>query len=396
MKVLMYCQHVLGIGHLVRSTEIARALARDAEVTFISGGASVGGFPFPPSVRLVQLPAIQTDEEFGALERCGSSQTLEEVREARRERLLSLLDEIRPDALVVELFPFGRKRFAFELIPLLERARDRYGETLVACSLRDILVEKSDQAKHEERVCRIVNAYFDLILVHGDPSFQRLDETFHRTADLQCEIRYTGFVQQEAAVTPPRAAGPPPAHAIVVSIGSGRYRQGQWLLENVIRAAARLRGQIPHLFRVFAGPFIPEEVYQALQALAREAGNVEIERYSPDFVECLKGAELSISMGGYNTVMNILATGVRSLVYPYTANDDREQHIRARKLESLGAVELLHPEMLQPEVLAPKIAQMLAKTPARLELDMDGAANTARILRRAVSNRLGQMSEVAR
>ena len=191
------------------------------------------------------------------------------------------------------------------------------------------------------------------------------------------------------------AAMPPASPEIVASIGSGRYRQGQWLLESVIRAASRLRTQIPHRFRVFAGPFIPEETYDALRRLAAEAGNVELEKYSPDFFEFLKRSDLSISMGGYNTVMNILATGVRSLVYPYTANDDQEQHIRARKLESLGAVELLHPEMLEPELLAARIAQMLAKTPARLDLDMNGAANTARILHSAAAGLRGKFSEVA-
>jgi predicted glycosyltransferase len=392
----MYCQHVLGIGHLVRSTEIARALSRNADVTFVSGGEAVDGFNFPPGVKLVQLPAIQTDEEFGALENCGSSQTLEELQDLRRKRLLGLFDEIRPDALVIELFPFGRKRFAFELVPLLERAQTRNSETLVASSLRDILVEKSDQAKHEERVCRIVNAYFDLILVHGDPAFQKLDETFHRVGDLHCDVRYTGFVQQEEPASATEEDSSVAGPTIVASIGSGRYRQGQLMLENVIRAAALLQEEIPHRFRVFAGPFIPPEVYEVLKRLARETRNVELDKYSPNFIDCLKRADLSISMGGYNTIMNLLATGVRSLVYPYTANDDQEQHIRARKLESLGVVELLHPEMLPPELLAPKISAMLAKTPARLALDMDGAANTARILQSAVSARIETLSGVAR
>jgi predicted glycosyltransferase len=395
MKVLMYCQHVLGIGHLVRSTEIARALSRNADVTFVSGGESVDGFAFPPGVKLVQLPAIQTDADFGALENCGSSHTLEELQDLRRKRLLGLFDEIRPDALVIELFPFGRKRFAFELLPLLERARTRNSETLVVSSLRDILVEKSDQAKHEERVCRLVNAHFDLILVHGDPAFQKLDETFHRVGDLHCDVRYTGFVQQEEPVSATEEASSVTRPTIVASIGSGRYRQGQLMLENVIRAAALLQEQIPHRFRVFAGPFIPPEVYEVLKRLARETRNVELEKYSPNFIDCLRRADLSISMGGYNTIMNLLATGVRSLVYPYTANNDQEQHIRARKLESLGVVELLHPETLPPELLAPKISAMLAKAPARLALDMDGAANTARILQSAVSARIETLSGVA-
>src|SRR2546427_786433 len=103
MKVMFYCQHVLGIGHLVRSTEIARALSRDSDVTCGGGGALGVVFLSPAGVKLVQLPPLQTDADFGALENCGSEQTVEEVQELRRAHLLGLFDEIRPDALVIEL-----------------------------------------------------------------------------------------------------------------------------------------------------------------------------------------------------------------------------------------------------------------------------------------------------
>jgi predicted glycosyltransferase len=393
MKVLMYCQHVLGIGHLVRSAEIARALSCHADVTFVSGGAAVDSFLFPKGVELVHLPAIQTDEDFGALESCETAHTLEELQDLRRYKLVGLLEALRPDALVIELFPFGRKRFAFELIPLLERTRNQSPRTLVACSLRDILVEKSDRAKHEARVCGIVNAYFDLIMVHGDPRFIRLEETFHSVEDLQCEVRYTGFVHQQE---PGSATGVGPVcPTIVASIGSGRYRQGQFLLEALVRAAALLQGQIPHLFQIFAGPFIPEDVYAGLKRLKCELHNVEIEKYSPDFLGHLKRASLSISMGGYNTVMNLLATGVPSLVYPYTANDDQEQHIRARRLQSLGIVELLHPQVLSPDLLASKIVRMLEERPVRVAFDMGGAANSANILLSAVAAQMGRQWSAA-
>ena len=40
MKVMFYCQHLQGAGHLVRSEEIARALSPGDDVTFVSGGVS--------------------------------------------------------------------------------------------------------------------------------------------------------------------------------------------------------------------------------------------------------------------------------------------------------------------------------------------------------------------
>jgi predicted glycosyltransferase len=94
--------------------------------------------------------------------------------------------------------------------------------------------------------------------------------------------------------------------------------------------------------------------------------------------------------------MNLLATGVPSLVYPYTANDDQEQHIRAKRLESLGIVELLHPETLARDLLSSEIVRMLVGRPARFRFDMDGAANTANILRSAVAARRERLCRAAR
>ena len=56
-KILFYVQHLLGIGHLVRSFRVARALA-DAgfDVTIASGGAPVPGIA-PGKARLVQFRA---------------------------------------------------------------------------------------------------------------------------------------------------------------------------------------------------------------------------------------------------------------------------------------------------------------------------------------------------
>src|SRR5215831_377648 len=121
MKLLFYCQHVLGMGHFIRSAEIVRSL-RDFEVTFLNGGVIVPGFDLLASVEVVNLPAIQADEEFRGIHVADDEQELEEVKRERTERILAEYERVRPNVLVIELFPFGRLKYAFELMPLLERA----------------------------------------------------------------------------------------------------------------------------------------------------------------------------------------------------------------------------------------------------------------------------------
>ena len=113
----------------------------------------------------------------------------------------------------------------------------------MVCSLRDILVTKSDQIRHEDWVVSIMNQYFDLLLIHSDPTFQTLDETFSRCQDLRCDVQYTGFVTQDSETEsdlPVGALTPLPQQIplILASVGGGRV--GYELLDNTVRASSLL------------------------------------------------------------------------------------------------------------------------------------------------------------
>lgn len=391
MRVMFYCQYVLGIGHWVRSSQIVRALARQSEVLFVNGGVPLPGYEIPRGVEVVQLPALETSSDFHRLNAPGQTGSVEEVQQQRKQSLEDMLHRFRPDVLVIEMFPFGRKRFAGELLPLLERARTVSKPPRIACSVRDILVAKKNQAAFEEKACQILSRYFDLVLVHGDSRFQKLDETFSRVNDIRCPVCYSGYVTQPAPVEQEPFACADRSDlcasepCIITSIGSGRYATGHLLLENVIEAAGLLGETIPHRFMIFAGPFVPDAVYDRLQKMALNKPNVELNKYTPDFQAMMRRAQLSISMGGYNTTMNVLSTGIRALMFPHTANDDQEQIIRARKLQEMGALSVLDLEDLFPWALAQKITAALAQQPCPIDINLNGAEVSAGIL-----SRLGQ------
>ncbi len=380
MNIIFYCQYVWGMGHFIRSLEFARALS-DHNVTLVAGGQEVA-VDLPDHVQLVRLPVLFMDEKFTRLMAGSPDQTVGQIQQERKQILYSLLKEKQPNIFIVELYPFGRSIFAFELEPLLEEIREgKFGPVKVVCSLRDILVEKKDPAAYEERVLQKLNRHFDVLLIHSDDGLLRLDETFTRVGDINIPVVYTGFITQQTDPAAGRRlrlelAISSEEKLIVASAGGGR--SGYKLLTSVIDAWELLRDRLPVRLEVFTGPFMENEEFEELSA--RTSAGFRIRRYTKRFLDYLYAADLSVSLAGYNTCMNLLVSKVPSLVYPYSRQ--QEQPMRADRINNLLPMKIMSEVDIQPDRLSKLIDQILHKSPPvkSIPLNLDGAANAARFL----------------
>jgi predicted glycosyltransferase len=381
MRILQYCQHFLGIGHYFRSLEISKAL-KGHEVTLVTGGTPIDT-PLPAHVQEVRLPGLMMDRDFTHLYSTDKCRSLDQVKQERRKLLADTFTRHAPDLFIVELYPFGRKALRFELDPLLEGIRNGdLPPSRVVCSLRDILVEKRDPLSYENRVIGTLNSSFHAVLVHADPSLIRLDETFSRTDDISIPVVYTGFITPkpipDAGKKLRRHLGIGKGERLVIaSAGAGRV--GFHLLEAVILASRRMETDRTLHLVVVTGPSMDLAEHDRLKSLAN--GTARVLRFTPDFLSYLAGADLSVSMAGYNTCMNILAARVPALVWPFPQN--REQRLRAERLERMGALEVMSDKDLQPSRLAPAMVRALSRrSRSRVDLDLEGAAHTAEWLER--------------
>jgi predicted glycosyltransferase len=362
--LLFYCQHSVGLGHLMRSYALCAALAERFRVVLLCGGSLPEGIARPRNVEIVALPPLGVGPD-GRFESRHPQLSVERAWAARRERILATLRAVRPAAVLVELFPFGRAKFARELVPLLEAARALGAVT--ACSLRDILVGKRpDQRAHDERACALANAHLDVVLVHCDPGFARLEETFGAYAGLRVPVEYTGFVAARGTVAAARG------DRIVVSAGGGLV--GGPLLRTAL-AAQQLTG-LP--MRLIAGPFCPPDDWHALQRAAHHG--LEVVRTVGDLAAELRRAAASLSQCGYNTALEVIRSGVPALVVPYATPEEDEQQQRAKRLARLGAVRVLDPARLEPAALARELQRLRAFEPVRPRLDLDGGHRTSELL----------------
>ena len=372
------------MGHLVRSLEFARALS-DHDVTLIAGGQEVD-VDLPGHVRLLRLPVLSMDEKFTRLIPGTPGQSVDEIRRERKKTIYSLMEKLQPDLFIVELYPFGRSMFGSELEPLLAEIREgRLGRVRTICSLRDILVEKKDPSAYEKRVIQKLNRHFDALLIHSDPEILRLEETFSRVADIEIPTVYTGFITQQTDAANGKRLRRELALSstqkfIVASAGGGR--SGYRLLTSVIDACELLRDRLPVRLEVFTGPFMENEEFRNLTA--RTSAGFRIRRYTKRFLDYLYAADLSVSLAGYNTCMNLLVTGVPALVYPYSRQ--QEQPLRANKIKTLLPMKILNTADIQPARLSDHMDQSLHRPEVKdaPSVDFDGAANAERFLTRWV------------
>jgi predicted glycosyltransferase len=380
MRVVFYCQHVLGVGHVFRSLEITKALAGH-EVVMVTGGAEVAFEP-PSGLIHERLPGLMMSPDFKHFIPLEPGVTdVDEVMARRLARFREVMARYRPDVLLVELFPFGRRAFRFELVPILQGVKaGEWGPCKAVCSVRDILVEKPDPAKYARRVLDLLNPYFHAVLVHADPTLITLDETFPAMGSIVPPVRYTGYVAQGpapgAGPALRRELGRGGAPFIVASAGGGQV--GGEVLRSAIQASVILARTRPHALAVFTGPYASDRDFDRCLALADGHDHITVERFTTRFPDYLDAADLSVSLGGYNTTMNLLAAGTYGLLYPFDQN--REQAMRTARLRERGAVGLLTGADLCPGRLASLMAEALNRPPAPCAVNIDGGAATARIL----------------
>lgn len=376
-RVLFYVQHLLGIGHLRRAATLARAMvAAGLDVTVVSGGHDIPGLNIA-GARLVQLPATRaTDVYFKKLVDQDGRPIDDDWRLARAKRLLDAWRDAEPHVVMFELFPFGRRQMRFELMPLLEAAANAAPRPAIMCSVRDILVAQHKPERNDEML-GIVEQYFDRILVHGDPTLIGFDQTFPHARRIAEKIAYTGYVVDETG----RAGGPesPGSGEVIVSAGGGAV--GLELLRTAIAARPLCRLNAAR-WRVLVGVKVDDADYQTLRNGA--GAGITVERARPDFPSLLMNCAVSISQGGYNTLMEVLRAGCRAVIVPYAGGIETEQTLRARLLAAGGGLQVVDEAALDPAGLAAAVDAAMDQPPLAVAgLNTDGAATTARMVRQA-------------
>lgn len=370
MKILFHCHHSLGIGHLMRTLQLADACLELGQVVVICGGEVPQHLRIDPRIRIEQLAPLNMAID-GTLYDPRGCDEVSDILQQRRRAVFAIADEFSPDCLVIEMFPFGRKKFSAEILALIGAVRAK-PSARVLCSVRDVLVTaRNDQPAHDLRAVRWLNQCFDAVLVHSDPSLISFEETFSVYSSIEIPIHYTGYVSRAHK----RRRGPRKP-LVVVSAGGGRV--GKQLIDIAAKSAVLIEETLGCEMLLVTGPMGEQQ-----DSSVNLTGNAKTVTFLEDFPNVLANAKLSISQCGYNTATDILGSGVPAVFVPFEAPGENEQMRRAELLAHCGRAITVPARTLSVDVLvdaARRALKLSNESDRTLDVDLEGARQSSVII----------------
>lgn len=371
MKVVIAVTHLLGSGHLARALELAKAFrVAGHEVRLVSGGFPVRHLDFA-GVELVQLPPLKSDgTDFRELLDENGDIAGEPYLRERIAMIEGCLVTFRPDIVITELFPFGRRALRGEFNALIDLARGLHRPPVVLSSVRDILAPPSKPDRIAQTTGLISN-FYDAVLVHADPEIVTLDQSWPVTPEIAEKLAYTGYV------APPRTSSPATRDGIgeiLVSTGGGAV--GTAVFQTAMQAAAIMPER---KWRLLVGGMDGAERITRLRD--RYPGSPAVlEPARPDFRQMLGKAHASVSLCGYNTALDVLGSNVPAVFVPFDEGGETEQRIRAKSLAQQNGIVHLPADDLTPRALCHQIERVVADPPRKPHsFRFDGAVNSVKI-----------------
>ncbi|MEH6578362.1 MAG: glycosyltransferase [Amphritea sp.] len=367
-RIVFYVQYLLGIGHIRRSSLVVKALVSlGVQVDVVFGGMPVPNISFTGAT-VHQLMAIKSaDTAFSGLVKADGSEFTDEDKKSRTTALLDLLEKIQPDVVVTETYPFGRRQMRFELLPLINWVSCQESPPVLVSSIRDILQRRSEQRELE--CIDLIEHYYQHVLVHGDPAFFPLENSFPRVQRIADKVNYTGYV------CPAVAPKVNTEKQIVASIGGGSV--GKEILATVLRLY-QTGFAADYQWLLITGPNM--DAADKAYFMAHSDERLTVVELADDFLMALSNAYVSVSMAGYNTVMDLLQTRVPAVVVPFEGEGETEQMARSEVLAKSGVMQLLRHNEMTPVTLQQAIERSVASNVSGPKIDSDGANKSAKLL----------------
>lgn len=375
-----YSHDGFGLGHLSRTVYLAsrlRELEPEIDIHIITSSPAAYRLQALHDFAWIKIPSV-TKVGVERYRPNNLSADLESVIALRSALLLSTMQHLRPDLVVVDHRPLGLKG---EARPALQWLRQWMPQTSVVVGLRDVIDDartvRFDWSEHG--VYDALENLYDSVLVYGERSILDSTQMYAMPDSVRRKTRFVGYLGRHAVNQSReqvrRTLELNDERLVVVHAGGGG--DGARLIAAYLEGAPMLPDDVHSL--VVAGPLMDAAERRCLRDRAKGPRTTFVD-YQEDLPSYVAAADLSISMGGYNTVCEVLSYGVPSIIVPRVF-PRKEQYIRAQILASRGLIRIVRPYSLTPRTLAEAATDVLeTPPPLSLPLGLDGGDRAASYL----------------
>jgi predicted glycosyltransferase len=128
---------------------------------------------------------------------------------------------------------------------------------------------------------------------------------------------------------------------------------------------------------VVTGPLLPEADRKEIKGLASGLPHLRLVDFDADYAAAVNAADVVVSMGGYNSVVEAVYFGKRPVIVPRVPGPE-EQILRAKGFAKLGLATVIKPKKLTADTLWDAIERELSGTTLAIRpLPFDGLARIA-------------------
>lgn len=374
-RILMYSHDSFGLGHLRRCRTIAHALVEDyrgLNVLIISGATIAGAFDYRARVDFVKIPSVikLRNGEYTSLDQ---HIDLQETLKMRRSIIYHTAESFQPDIFIVDKEPMGLRGEVEETLTYLKSRG-----TKLVIGLRDVMDAPQLLEAEWKRndVLNKIERFYDHVWVYGPPDFHDPLAGLDVPQGVHEKTEFVGFLQRSKT----RGDNPSRHEGDYILVTTGGGGDGSELIDDVIRAY-KFDRTLTQKALVVLGPYMPTEQRQKFTANVADIPQMEIIDFDNRMEDLVAGAQAVVSMGGYNTVCEILSFDKPALVVPRIVPRE-EQLIRASRASELGLFDMLSPEEAEnPELMAKALKALMQRPPPSANgrnLKLDGLENISR------------------
>jgi predicted glycosyltransferase len=392
-RIALYSHDTMGLGHMRRNLLIAKTLTSspfDVEILVVAGTVEAASFAKTMGMKCVTIPSLHKDQN-GEYSSRKIRLPLKDLVAIRSQAILSAIRKFGPHVLIVDKVPRGALH---ELDSTLHYLRSN---TFCQCvlGLREVLDER-EKVQHEWKKDDNENTiarYYHSIWVYGDPSVFDTIREYGFSDFVASKAVYTGYHDQRLRLDHQKATKRKfkeilgsNKRLILCLLGGG---QDGTPLAQTFCAIHFPAGSVGVLI---SGPFLPQDVREKLEFQARNNPRLHILGFVLEPAPFLDRADRIISMGGYNTICEVLSFEKPALIVP-RVKPRKEQWIRAKRLQDLGFIDVLHPDDLKPESLRRWLISDVAQPKIRDRIDLDGLKRLPNLLGQILTSHVEQYNK---